>query len=60
MQDRRQTQRRKTFLGARVVFNNRQSTVNCLVRNMGDRGAKLVFADTTGLPDGFAQPCIGE
>lgn len=51
MQDRPQTQRRKTFLGARVVFNHRQSTMDCLVRNVGDRGAKLVAACSTRLPD---------
>jgi hypothetical protein len=60
MQDRHQTQRKKTFFGARVVFNFRDSTVDCLVRNMGDRGAKLAFAYTIGLPDGFAQLFVGE
>lgn len=53
MQDRRRTQRRKTYLGARVVFNHRQSTMDCLIRNMGDKGAKLVFTNAATLPDRF-------
>jgi hypothetical protein len=51
MQDRRKTARKKTFLGARVIFNHRQSTMDCLVRNIGDDGARLSFSGPAPFPD---------
>jgi hypothetical protein len=50
MQDRRAFQRTRTYLGAQVVFNNRFSTVDCLVRNLSGDGAKLTFAGTALIP----------
>lgn len=51
MLERRQISRRKTFLGARIIFNHRQSTMDCLVKNMGECGAKAVFTGTSAVPD---------
>lgn len=53
MQDRRKNVRKKTFLGGRLAFNHRQSTLDCLLKNIADRGAKLVLADTAIVPDEF-------
>lgn len=53
MQDRRQNVRKKTFLGGRLAFDHRQSTMECLLKNMAERGAKLVFANTAIVPDEF-------
>jgi hypothetical protein len=53
MQDRRQSFRRKTFLGGRVVFNHRQATMDCVLKNVGGSGAKLVFNNTASVPDEF-------
>lgn len=50
MQDRRAFQRTRTYLGAQVVFNNRFSTVDCLVRNLSGDGAKLIFFGTALIP----------
>lgn len=53
MQDRRQSFRRKTYLGGRVVFNHRQATMDCVLKNMGGGGAKLIFTNTASVPDEF-------
>ncbi|MCB1540163.1 MAG: PilZ domain-containing protein [Rhodoblastus sp.] len=51
--DRRKEQRRRTYLGAQVVFNRRQSVVDCLIRNLSDGGARLVFAHSAMIPGAF-------
>lgn len=53
MTERRKSPRGRTYIGAVIVFNNRASSVECLIRNMSDRGAKLVFADTVAVPEEF-------
>jgi hypothetical protein len=40
-------------LGSQVAFNNRCSTIDCLVRNMSQNGAKLVFAHPAAIPSEF-------
>lgn len=51
MSERRQEQRRRTYLGGLVAFNNRWSTMECLVRNLSASGARLEFADPAFIPD---------
>jgi len=41
MSDRRQSDRRKTYLGGTIVFNSNGSTINCLVRNLSASGAMI-------------------
>jgi hypothetical protein len=41
MIDRRQFDRRKTYLGGTIVFNSKSSTINCLVRNLSASGAMI-------------------
>lgn len=53
MQERRSEQRGRTYLGGRVAFNNRWSTVNCLIRNMSAHGAMIEFSDPVVLPGDF-------
>jgi hypothetical protein len=53
MEERRNSQRGRTFLGAQIVFNNRCSSVDCLVRNLSGDGAKLAFADGAAIPAEF-------
>ncbi len=50
MQERREVHRDRTYLGGQVAFNDRRSTMDCLVRNFSGRGAKIVFADTATIP----------
>jgi hypothetical protein len=53
MSERRSRPRLRSYLGARVAFNARASTMDCLVRNISDEGARLVFAAETTLPQEF-------
>ena len=51
--ERRSEKRQRTYLGAQVVFNRRQSIYDCLIRNMSDSGARLVFAQAAMIPTAF-------
>ncbi len=42
--------RRASCRGA-SIYNNRRSSVDCLVRDISDTGAKLVFGGTVNIPD---------
>ncbi|WP_430913552.1 PilZ domain-containing protein [Methylobacterium sp. sgz302541] len=54
MIERRTTPRQRSYLGARLGFNAQWSTMDCLVRNYTEAGAKLVFASAAvPLPDAF-------
>lgn len=54
MAERRGADRIRTFLRGRIIFNNRSSTFDCLVRDMSTLGARLAVSDTISLPDGFS------
>ena len=45
--------RRRTLLAGKIIFNDRQSTLNCTVRNLSRSGARLVFGVIPACPDGF-------
>jgi hypothetical protein len=49
MPERRITSRQKSFLQGRIFYNHRRSSVDCLVRDVSDTGAKLVFG--VNIPD---------
>lgn len=51
--ERRQAVRIRTFIGAKAIFNQRQSTLDCMVRNQSDDGALLVFPGNVTLPELF-------
>jgi len=51
MLERRHERRSRTYLGGQVAFNNRWSTMECLVRNLSEGGASLEFAEPSFLPD---------
>ncbi len=53
MTERRKDHRNRTYLGGKVVFNDRLSVHDCLVRNLSDGGAKLVFDFPTTVPSVF-------
>ena len=53
MRERRESQRGRTYLGARLAFNNQYCAVDCLVRNMSRNGAKLIFEGSVLLPGEF-------
>ncbi len=51
--ERRREKRMRSLLGGHVVMNNKFSTVDCLVRNIADHGARLHFGGTPYLPQEF-------
>lgn len=53
MTERRKFPRRASYLGGRIVFNHRSSTVDCLLRNISETGAKLTFSSSVPVPDVF-------
>lgn len=53
MSELRRETRLRTFLKGRIVFNNGNSTMDCLVRDISASGARLVLSQTATLPDGF-------
>jgi hypothetical protein len=63
--ENRQAQRRTTLKGARIVFNAGRSTIDCTVRNLSAKGAKLQVSSVVGIPETFdllldghsRQPC---
>ena len=51
MSERRSGTRQKSFLRGRIYFNNRRSSVDCLIRDISAEGARLVFSDAITVPD---------
>ncbi len=49
----RNTERNRSMLGAHIIFNNRNSTLDCQVRNISATGARLVLSETVALPEEF-------
>jgi hypothetical protein len=53
MQERRKEQRWPAYLGARIVFAGRRTTVDCVVRNTSSGGVRLAVDRAALLPDEF-------
>jgi PilZ domain len=53
MLDRRKIHRGRSYLGGQVVFNHRFSTMDCLVKNFSETGAKIVFTNPAAIPGEF-------
>jgi len=51
MSERRISTRQKSFLRGCIQFNNRRTTIDCLVRDISDTGARLIFSDSVSVPD---------
>jgi len=51
--NRREQFRRTVIKGARIIFNERQSTLSCRVRDMTDSGARLDLSAQQLLPHEF-------
>jgi hypothetical protein len=58
MSERRQLFRNRVYYGGLVAFNDRQSTLACIVRNFTAFGARIEFENPALLPDeiDFAVP----
>lgn len=53
MGERRGGTRIRTFLRGRIVYNNRASTMDCLVRDLSINGARLALSEGMALPETF-------
>jgi hypothetical protein len=51
MTERRSGSRQKSFLQGRLFFNNRRTSVDCLIRDFSERGARLKFSGMISTPD---------
>ena len=51
MSERRGSIRQKSFLRGCVYFNKRRSAVDCLIRDISDEGARIVFSEAVSVPD---------
>jgi hypothetical protein len=51
MAERRSSARQKSFLQGRIYFNNRRSSVDCLIRDVSETGARLKFSETIAVPE---------
>ena len=51
MLERRHHRRSRVYYGGMVAFNARNSTLDCVVRNFSQRGAKIEFENSAILPD---------
>jgi len=53
MDKRRSSNRLRTLLEARIVFNNRFSLIECTVRNLSQTGARIAFPHPIEIPPEF-------
>lgn len=53
VEERRKTIRARTYLGGRITFDKPSSIDDCLVRNLSQDGAKIVFSGSTMTPNEF-------
>jgi hypothetical protein len=51
--DGRQQIRKRTFLGAKILFNDRRSVIDCLVKDMSEGGARLSLDGVAAIPEDF-------
>lgn len=49
--ERRHINRARVIYGATIAFNDRQSTLDCVVQNFSPSGAKVVLENPALLPD---------
>jgi len=53
MIERRALVRHKTFFKGRIYFNNRLSSMDCIVRDATANGGRLEISDSVTLPNAF-------
>ena len=53
MGERRQAGRRKSFLRGLVYFDTKHGALSCLVRDLSDEGARIIFSENVTVPETF-------
>jgi hypothetical protein len=51
MAERRNSRRSKSFLRGFVYVSRKRGALSCLIRDLSDKGARIIFSDTVTLPD---------
>ena len=51
MTERRGALRQKSFLRGCVYFNKRRGALDCLIRDLSEQGARIIFSDAVNVPD---------
>jgi hypothetical protein len=51
MGERRGNRRQKSFLRGFVYFDKRRGAMSCLVRDLSEEGARIIFSQTVTIPD---------
>jgi hypothetical protein len=52
-QNMRSAERIRSFLRAQIIFNNRMSTIDCIIKNISATGARIALNDTLAVPTEF-------
>jgi hypothetical protein len=47
----------RVYKAAQIVFNDRRAAIDCIVRNLSDKGALLQVASPLGIPETFDLVC---
>ena len=53
MSEQRKVTRSRTVFRGSIIFNNGNSSVNCLVRNFSETGAKIIVGELIAFPQQF-------
>ncbi len=53
MVERRSLVRHKTFFKGRIYFNNRLSSMDCMVRDATSSGCRIEVSDSVAIPNAF-------
>lgn len=53
MSERRTVTRQKSLLRGRIHFNHKRAAIDCVIRDVSETGARLVFSSVVPVPDAF-------
>ena len=60
MEERRTDPRQRVLKGAKIVFNDKRSVINCTIRNLSETGARVQVESQSGIPTYFDLLIEGE
>jgi len=53
MDEKRKIARRRVLKVGKIIFADGMRVLDCTIRDMSDQGARLLIANTVGIPDTF-------
>ena len=53
MDEKRKTQRRRVLKEGKIIFADGMRVIDCTIRDISDSGARLLIANTVGVPETF-------